>query len=92
MDDAKNCAKALIKQNLAKCVNLITNVTSFYQWENELREETEYLLIIKTTQATYHDVEMFLKTHHSYDVPEIIALPIVEGSNDYLNWLRNCYV
>jgi periplasmic divalent cation tolerance protein len=90
--EAKICAKALVKQNLAGCVNLITGVTSFYQWEGELKEDTECLLVIKTTQANYETAESFLKANHSYDTPEIIAVPIVKGSTDYLNWLNDAII
>ncbi len=87
--EAKSCAKKLVKQNLAGCVNLITGVTSFYQWEGELKEDAEYLLVIKTMQGNYENVESFLKANHSYEIPEIIAVPIVKGSTGYLNWLTN---
>jgi periplasmic divalent cation tolerance protein len=87
--EAKSCATELVKQNLAGCVNLITGVTSIYQWEGELREDSECLLVIKTTHVNYENVESFLKTNHSYEVPEIIAVPIIKGSADYLNWLND---
>lgn len=85
--EAKVCAKELVTWNLAGCVNLFTGVTSFYQWQGELKEDAECQLVIKTTQANYENVESFLKSHHSYDTPEIIAVPIVKGSVDYLSWL-----
>lgn len=90
--EAKSCANELVKQNLAGCVNLITGVTSFYQWEGELKEDTECLLVIKTTHDNYENVESFLKTNHSYDTPEIIAVPIVNGSSEYLNWLDSAII
>lgn len=90
--EAKSCAKELVKQNLAGCVNLITSVTSFYQWEGELKEDAECQLVIKTTRANYDSVESFLKANHSYDTPEIIAVPIVRGSTDYLNWLNDAII
>jgi periplasmic divalent cation tolerance protein len=90
--EAKVCAKELVKQHLAGCVNLITGVNSFYQWEGELKEEAECLLVIKTTQANYENVESFLKSNHSYDTPEIIAVPIIKGSEDYLKWLNNAII
>ncbi len=69
--EAKSCAKELVKQNLAGCVNVINDVTSIYQWEGELKEDSECLLVIKTTHVNYENVELFLKTHHSYEIPEI---------------------
>ncbi len=90
--EAKSCAKELVKQNLAGCVNLITGVTSFYQWEGEFKEDTECLLVIKTTYVYYENVESFLKAHHSYDTPEIIAVPITQGSEEYLNWLNSAII
>ncbi len=87
--EAKSCANELVKQKLAGCVNLITGVTSFYEWEGEFKEDTECLLVIKTTHVNYENVELFLKANHSYEIPEIIAVPIINGSDDYLNWLAN---
>jgi periplasmic divalent cation tolerance protein len=87
ISEAKSCAKELVKQNLAGCVNVINDVTSIYQWEGELKEDSECLLVIKTTHVNYENVESFLKTNHSYEIPEIIAVPIIKGSADYLNWL-----
>lgn len=92
IDEAKSCAQELVKQNLAGCVNVIKEVTSFYQWEGELKEDGECLLVIKTTQSNYENVETFLKAHHSYDVPEIIAVPITKGSEAYLNWLDSAII
>ena len=89
ISEAKSCAKELVKQNLAGCVNVINDVTSIYQWEGELKEDSECLLVIKTTHVNYENVESFLKAHHSYEIPEIIAVPITQGSEDYLNWLAN---
>ena len=67
---------------------VINDVTSIYQWEGELKEDTECLLVIKTTHVNYEKVEFFLKANHSYEVPEIIAVPITQGSEEYLNWLN----
>ncbi len=92
ISEAKSCAKELVKQNLAGCVNVIKEVTSFYQWEGELKEDSECLLVIKTTRVNYENVELFLKAHHSYEIPEIIAVPIVKGSEKYLNWLNSALV
>jgi periplasmic divalent cation tolerance protein len=92
ISEAKSYAKELVKQNLAGCVNEITGVTSFYEWEGELKEDTECLLVIKTTHVNYENVESFLKANHSYEVPEIIAVPIIKGSTDYLNWLNDSLV
>lgn len=90
--EAKSCATELVKQNLVGCVNLITDVTSFYEWEDELKEDTECLLVIKTTRDNYENVESFLKANHSYEIPEIIAVPIIKGSVEYLKWLNNAIV
>ena len=87
--EAKACAKELVTRNLAGCVNLITGVASFYQWEGEFKEDAECLLVIKTTQDNYENVESFLKANHSYDIPEIIAVPIMKGSSEYLKWLND---
>jgi periplasmic divalent cation tolerance protein len=86
---ALDIARILVKEGLAACVNRLAPVTSIYQWEGQLREESEQLLLIKTTPARYEALEMRLKALHPYEIPEIIAIPVVTGSSQYLAWLAN---
>lgn len=86
---ALDIARILVKEGLAACVNRLAPVTSIYRWEGQLREESEQLLLIKTTPARYEALEMRLKALHPYEIPEIIAVPVVTGSSQYLAWLAN---
>ena len=84
---AKSITKVLMKHKLAACVSMIDNVKSTFSWEGEICEEKEILLIIKTRRANYGKVKLVIEDMHTYNVPEIIALPIVDCSEDYLKWL-----
>jgi uncharacterized protein involved in tolerance to divalent cations/8-oxo-dGTP pyrophosphatase MutT (NUDIX family) len=80
-------ARALVEERLAACVNRIAPVQSVYRWEGKLEESEEQLLIIKTRRELFAAVEKRVRELHSYSVPEIVALPIVDGSQGYLRWL-----
>lgn len=84
---AKDITKVLMKHKLAACVSMIENVKSVFSWDGEICEEKEILLMIKTRRANYGKVKLVIEDIHSYTVPEIIALPIVDCSEDYLKWL-----
>ncbi len=88
-DEAANIARALVEVKLAGCVNIIKNIRSIYRWEQTVEDEPEVLMIAKTQKALFQELMKKVKEFHSYTVPEIIALPIVEGSEDYLQWLRD---
>ena len=87
-DEALKIARALVEEKLAACANMISPLRSIYRWEGKTWDEKEWLLIIKTQQSTFEDLAKRVKTLHSYSVPEIIALPIVEGSPAYLTWIE----
>ena len=80
-------ARALVDERLAACVNRIGPVQSVYRWEGKLEQSEEQLLIIKTQRRLFAALEKRVRELHSYSVPEIVALPIIEGSQDYLRWL-----
>jgi periplasmic divalent cation tolerance protein len=84
---AIDIARVLVKEGLAACVNRISGLASIYQWQGQTCETFEQLLLIKTTPACYEALEMRLKALHPYEIPEIIAVPIVAGSSHYLAWL-----
>ena len=84
--EAKQLASKLIEKKLAACVQL-SAITSYYTWKNELCVDPEVRLVIKTREHLYPSVEKCIKTHHSYDVPQIIQTPITEGAADYLDWI-----
>ncbi|HTX24637.1 MAG TPA: divalent-cation tolerance protein CutA [Steroidobacteraceae bacterium] len=84
---AERIARELVSGRWAACVNRWGGVKSTYRWDGALREESEVLLIIKTLKDRYEALEMRLKALHPYEVPEIIALPILAGSERYLAWM-----
>lgn len=84
---AKEITKVLLKHKLAACVNMIENVKSVFSWDGEICEEKEILLMIKTRRTNYGKIKLFIEEVHPYTVPEVIALPIVDCSEDYLKWL-----
>lgn len=88
LEEAKTIANHLITKSLAACVNIFKNESSLYVWEGEVCEEQEFQLVIKTRESLYAEVEAAIIKLHSYDVPEIIALPVLNGSSDYLQWIK----
>lgn len=87
IDEAKKISKELVKTRLAACVNILDNVTSIYEWENKICEDSEVLMVIKSKKDKFNDIEKKIKELHSYEIPEIISIDIVKGSGDYLNWI-----
>lgn len=85
--EGEKIARALLQERLAACVNIVDNVQSFFWWKGAIDSGSESLLIIKTKKATFKALVKKVKDVHSYDVPEIIALPVVDGSGDYLKWI-----
>ncbi|CAN7267753.1 divalent-cation tolerance protein CutA [Phenylobacterium sp. LjRoot219] len=86
--EAEAIADALLAEELAACVQ-ITEVRSRYVWNGAVQREAEQLLLIKTRAALFEVVRAKIRTMHSYDTPEIVALPITAGDGDYLSWLRS---
>ncbi len=86
-EEAALIARSLVDKKLAACCNIVKNVRSIYRWQGKLADDAEVLLIIKTRQPLFQSLSEEVKRLHSYDTPEIIALPIVEGSSSYLNWI-----
>jgi periplasmic divalent cation tolerance protein len=87
-EEALKIAHSLVDEHLAACVNLVSPVRSIYRWEGKIWDEKEWLLIIKTQRQRFEELEKKVKSLHSYSVPEIVSLPIVEGASSYLNWLE----
>jgi len=85
--EAEDLARALVDARLAACVN-VTGVQSFYRWEGAVQDESERLLIVKTEHRLLVPLIERIQELHSYDLPEIIAMPIVGGSAPYLDWIR----
>ncbi|MCA9714556.1 MAG: divalent-cation tolerance protein CutA [Myxococcales bacterium] len=80
-------ARGLVEQRLAACVNMIAGVRSFYRWKGTLHDDAEVQLVIKSRRGRFDALREWLGEHHPYDVPEVLALPIVAGSEPYLEWI-----
>lgn len=85
--EGERLARALVEERLAACVNRIAAVRSVYRWEGNVEESTEDLLVIKTRADLFVALEKRVRELHSYAVPEVIALPIINGGESYLRWL-----
>ena len=87
--EAREISNSLITQKLIACSNISSSVNSIFFWKNEIRNENEVLLMLKSTRKNFKKIEIEVKKLHSYDTPEIIALPIIDGSKDYLQWIED---
>jgi periplasmic divalent cation tolerance protein len=87
-EGALKIARSLVENRLAACISLISPVRSIYRWEGKILDEKEWILIIKTRKDRFKKLEKEVKSLHSYAVPEIIGLPVVEGSIPYLKWIK----
>lgn len=85
---AERIASVLVESRMAACVNMLPGVQSVYRWQGAVERADEIQLFIKTTAGRYREVEEAIRTHHPYDVPEIIALPIQPGLPAYFQWLN----
>src|ERR1041385_2332218 len=89
-DEAARIAEMLVERKLAACVQILPPMTSIYVWESEVQRDNETLLIAKSIRAKFDELEAAVRAIHSYETPEIIALPILAGAPDYLSWLSSC--
>jgi periplasmic divalent cation tolerance protein len=89
-DEAVRIAKTLVTERLAACANMVPGVRSIYRWKGEIWDSEERLLIIKTRAALFPALEKRIRTLHSYEVPEIVGIPITAGSPPYLEWVLEC--
>jgi len=87
-EDAAAMANALVEGRLAACVNIIRQVRSIYRWQGKIEDDQEVLMIAKTRKECFADLVNKVKELHTYSVPEIIALPVMDGFEGYLGWLK----
>jgi periplasmic divalent cation tolerance protein len=87
-DEAVRIARTLVEKKLAACVSLMPAVRSFYRWKDAIEDEQELLLVIKSSRVLFDQLRAEIERLHSYEVPEVIAVPIVDGSEGYLEWLE----
>jgi periplasmic divalent cation tolerance protein len=88
-EDAEKIAKAIVEKRLAGCVQILGPILSTYWWKGTMETAQEWQCLMKTRKDLYGEIEKVLKAIHPYETPEIIAIPIVDGSREYLGWLRN---
>jgi periplasmic divalent cation tolerance protein len=88
-EEANNIGKALVEARLAACVNIIDNMTSVYRWEEKVQQDSEVVLIAKTTEALVPELIDKVKSVHSYDCPCIVSLPISDGYPSFLDWINS---
>lgn len=88
MKEANVIADILVGKKLIACANIIKDIQSVFRWQGKVEKADEVLLILKTQQESFSKIVKAVKEHHSYEVPEIIALPVLDGNKKYLNWIQ----
>lgn len=86
--EAEKVARALVEARVAACVNIVPGARSIYRWRGAIESAAEWLLVIKSSRALFAPLRAALEKAHSYEVPEVLAVPVVEGAPNYLNWLE----
>ena len=92
IEEGKKIGKYLVENKIAACVNIIQNIFSIYEWKNEIHEDNEHLLLIKTTENKVEVLISEVIRLHSYENPECVALKIEKGSKKYLNWINDIVI
>ena len=87
-DTATELSRRIVENHLAACVQMIHQVESIYHWQGKIETASEVLLLMKTKMDLFGRLSAFIKQNHSYETPEIIVTPIIDGSDDYLQWLE----
>src|SRR6266566_4015012 len=87
-DEAERIARSLLDKHLAACVTVLSPVRSYYRWEGAIQDSAEWLLVIKSSRDLFDRLRLLLESAHSYEVPEVLALPVIAGAPNYLAWIE----
>jgi len=87
-EEAVRIGEGVVKAKLAACANVVPGIQSIYRWKGKVVKSEEFLLILKSSKARYSELEKAIKAMHTYEIPEIIALPVKEGLDQYLRWVQ----
>jgi periplasmic divalent cation tolerance protein len=88
-EEAQRLARELVMQRAAACVNIVAPVRSIYRWNGGIEDAEEWLLIVKTSRSSFDRLRNILEAAHSYELPEVLAIPVIAGSPNYLSWIEN---
>jgi periplasmic divalent cation tolerance protein len=86
-EEAERIARGLLNEHLAACVNVVPGLRSYYRWQGKIEDSAEFLLVIKSSRPHFEALRTLLESLHSYEVPEVVALPVVDGARNYLSWM-----
>ncbi|MBX9604081.1 MAG: divalent-cation tolerance protein CutA [Bryobacteraceae bacterium] len=87
-DAAAGLARRLVEARVAACVNIVPGISSVYHWQGRIEQAAEWLLLIKSSRELFEELKRELSVAHTYEVPEVLALPVIDGSAGYLEWLE----
>jgi periplasmic divalent cation tolerance protein len=86
-EEARRVARALVEARVAACVNIVPGIQSVYHWQGAIQEDSEWMLVIKSTRPMFESLAAELRKIHSYQVPEVLAIPVIAGDQNYLDWM-----
>jgi periplasmic divalent cation tolerance protein len=86
-DEARKVARLLVEARVAACVNIVPRIHSVYRWKGAIQEDTEWMLVIKSNQPAFETLRDEIRKAHSYELPEVVAIPVIAGAAEYLEWI-----